>query len=260
MNDSNDNGRRRFGNGLEPLPETLAAIDELEPLVDVEDLLIELVDQGRQVRSLVPDCVGLSLATLARGVTLTLVASDRDIALLDAVQYLDTGPCVEAAEEARTVAFDPEDRDSDEDAEEQWRLFAEATSAAGVRSTLTLPIIGPDASVMGSVNLYAASPAAFDGVEDELGTIFSAWAPGAVRNADLSFTTRDTARQAPGILRDAARIDAAVGVLLTILGIGEQDARSRLRDAAVRAGVEQRQIADLVLRLSTTPDASPGGD
>jgi hypothetical protein len=251
MNDAHPLERPRFGHGLQPLPETRAAIDELEPAEEVEDVLLHLIDQGRRVRELVPDCVGLSLASTTAGVTLTLVASDRDIAVLDAVQYLDSGPCLEAAAEARVVDFEPEE-------EERWRLFAEATSAAGVRSTLTLPILDENDVVVGSVNLYAASPGAFRGLDDEVATIFSAWAPGAVRNADLQFETRDIARLAPGILQDAAKVDAAVGVLLTFLGIAEQDARTRLREAAIRAGVDEVQVAQFLLGLVSRPDTSSG--
>ena len=78
--------------GLQPIPETRMAINELEPSDDIDDQLLDLLDQGRRVRELVPDCVALSLATRAQGVTMTLVASDRDIAILDALQHLDSAP------------------------------------------------------------------------------------------------------------------------------------------------------------------------
>lgn len=259
MNPPHDPENRRYGDGLQPLPETREAIDELDPADGMEDLLLELLGQGRRVRELVPDCVGLSLSTIARGVTLTLVASDRDIALLDAVQYIDAGPCVESVSAGRVVAYEPDEEGPDTDLEARWALFAEATSAVGVRSTLTLPILGDAGVVVGSVNLYAASPRAFDGLHDQVAAIFSAWASGAVRNADLPFTTRDTARRAPRILRDAARVDAAVGALLTVLQIDETEARIRLHDAALRAGVDEVQIAEFLLGLLHRPDAPPGG-
>ena len=198
--------------------------------------------------SCVPDCVGLSLATTVHGVTLTLVASDLDIAILDALQYLDAGPCVDAAASAQVVTFAHDDPESTSVGEERWQLFAEATSAVGVRSTLTLPILA-EGDVAGSVNLYAAAPRAFDGLHEQVAEIFSAWAPGAIRNADLSFTTRELARSAPQILRNAAKIDVAVGVILTALELDEREARRRLRDAAVRGGVEEVKLAEAILDL-----------
>jgi hypothetical protein len=43
-------------------------------------------------------------------------------------------------------------------------MFADATAAKSVRSTLTLPLVGTDGGALGTVNLYAASPQAFDGI------------------------------------------------------------------------------------------------
>jgi hypothetical protein len=258
MNQSHDPGPRRWGAGLQPILETRQAINELEPGDEIEDLLLDLIEHGWRVRELVPDCVGLSLAAIERGVTLTLVASDREIALLDALQYLDTGPCVEAAHAPRVVTFERDQvlADADPDWESNWRVFAEATAAVGVRSTLTLPIL-VDAAAVGSINLYASTRRAFEGLHDQVAAIFLAWAPGAVSNADLSFATRDQARRAPQILREGIRADAAVGLLVAALDIDEREARRRLYDAAVRAGVAAAEVAEVILDLMGRPGAPP---
>lgn len=250
MNQSNRTGRQRWGEGLQPIPETREAIDELDPAADADDLLRQLQEKGRRVRELVPDCIGLSLATVVHGVTLTLVASDHDIALLDSLQYLDDGPCVDAVENTRIVTFDAGAAESSW--ESRWQLFAEASAAVGVRSTLSLPILVED-DVAGSVNLYAASVRAFQGLHEQIAAVFQAWAPGAVSNADLPFRTRDQARQAPRILRESARIDAAVGSLVSMFDLDVQEARDRLRDAALRGGVEDAQLAEALLRLLEGP-------
>ena len=44
--------------------------------------------------------------------------------------------------------------------EEEWRLFASASAAAGVRSTLSFPLLYQD-EVVGGVNLYASTTDAF---------------------------------------------------------------------------------------------------
>lgn len=252
MNRPNRPGSRRWDDDMQPIPETRRAIDELEPDDEVEDLLADLLEKGRRVRALVPDCVGLSLATVAQGVTLTLVASDRDIASLDSFQYPDDGPCVDAVASPRIVTFDT--AEPDVSWEGRWRLFAQASAAIGVRSTLSLPILVEN-EVVASVSLYAASARAFDGLHDQVSAVFLAWAPGAVSNADLSFTTRDQARDAPRILRESARIDAAVGLLVSALQLDEGEARRRLHDAALRAGVEEAQLAEALLNLFNGPDA-----
>ena len=80
---------------MEPIPPTREAIEKLERLgdTDVEQILRRL---GERVVNEVPTCMGLSLTLVDDNVTLTLVASDPDTSQLDAMQYLDGGPCVEA--------------------------------------------------------------------------------------------------------------------------------------------------------------------
>jgi GAF domain-containing protein len=235
---------------VEPIPETSEAIDEFGPFdLGEDDLLAQLKDQARQVQDLVPDCVGISLASLEHGVSFTLVASSADIAALDGVQYLDGGPCVEGVKVERVLEY----RDEELLGEAGWQLFAQATSAAGVASTLTLPIV-VDGQVAGSVNLYAASPHAFAEKHEAIAAIFSAWAPGAVANADLSFSSRGVAEQAPRLLYEELRIHVALGVLVAEQNIGIEMARERLRDAAQRAGTTEAAIAEALIAGTTRGD------
>ena len=150
---------------MDPIPQTSEAIDEFGSLLD-EDLLEHLREMSRRVREVVPDCVGLSLASREHGVTFTLVASQQVIAELDGLQYLDGGPCVTAVEEERVIHFPDEEILG----EESWQLFARGTAAAAVASTLTLPLMVGE-EVRGSVNLYAASLDAFTGKQQELADV-----------------------------------------------------------------------------------------
>jgi GAF domain-containing protein len=229
---------------MEPIPETREAIEEFGPFGEDEDLLDELRVKGERVRAVVPDCVGFSLAMAADGVCFTLVATDEDLAVLDALQYLDGGPCIAAAEAEQALEYRPSPR-LDED---EWQLFAQGTAAAGVRSSLSLPILVDD-TVVGSVNLYGASDDAFTGRHERVATIFDAWAPGAVANADLPFSTRRTAEQAPRILRDDLHLEIATGVIAAREGLDRAAALERLRDAARRAGVSEERLADAMVAI-----------
>jgi GAF domain-containing protein len=165
---------------MEPIPETSEAIDEYGPLMPGgEDTLTQLKAIAERVRRVVPECVGMSLALLDHGVTLTLVASEGEIAALDGVQYLAGGPCVSAVEDNRVVEY----RATDVLDEATWRLFAQVTAEAGIASTLTLPIVEGEKAV-GSVNLYATTPDAFRDRHQRIAAIVGAWASGAVTNAD----------------------------------------------------------------------------
>lgn len=228
---------------MEPIPETSEAVDEYGPFHE-DDLLDELRRRSARVQRLVPSCVGLSVASHRAGVTFTLVASATEIALLDGVQYVGGGPCVAAVEAEQVLDYaDPGLFD-----EAGWHLFARATALADVASTLTLPIVAAG-SVTGSVNLYAATPAAFNGHHDEIARIFDAWAPGAVANADLSFSTRRLAEQAPGKLRGEYTVAVATAFLVEDHGDTAEAAREELRQAAVRAGVTEAQLADVLISL-----------
>jgi GAF domain-containing protein len=229
---------------VEPLPETRAVLSELSAFGDV-DLLTDLTWLTERARSLVPDLVGVSLAALHEGLTFTFVATTQAIAVLDGMQYLDGGPCVQAANLNREVSVD----DTDALNEEDWLMFARAGAVAGIRATLSMPIT-KHGKVVGSVNLYANQEHAFDGRHEALAGIFGAWAGGAVANADLSFTTRQQALSAPTTLKTNARIHNAVGVIIAIQRVSADEAQRRLDTAAILAGVPPENIAETILNSS----------
>jgi GAF domain-containing protein len=229
---------------MKPIDQTVEAVGLASRYTDETDLLSALQELGDKVQELVPDCVGLSLAWAEHGVTFTLVASEEEIAVLDAVQYLDGGPCVDAVHTGRGIATGA----ASPLEEEEWRLFAQATAAAGVRSTLSFPMVDA-AGVVGSVNLYGASGRAFEDHHEELAEILGGWAPGAVRNADLSFETRRLAEQAPQTLRAQSLITRAIGLIVVRQGTDVTTAHELLDTAATRAGIRPEQLAEALLQL-----------
>ena len=241
--------------GMEPIPETFEALEEFGAYLYDDDLLTDLGRMAVRVREIVPECVGLSLAYREHDVTFTLVATDEITAALDALQYLDDGPCVAAVDEARPVAFSEDDVLD----EGLWHLFARGTAAAAVASTLTLPIV-VDEAVVGSVNLYASSPDAFDGRHQQVARVLGAWPEGAIVNADLDFTTRRAAEDAPRQLFEATRIQVAVGILASSQDLSPPAARDRLKEAARRAGVSETAIARLVIEQATGPRSRRSDD
>lgn len=226
---------------MEPIPETGRAIDEFGPFAEV-DLREHLQDMAARVLDVVPECVGISLASREHGVSFTLVASDDEIAALDGVQYLDGGPCVDGVEVDEVIEY----REGDPLGESRWQMFARATAVAGIESTLTLPVLAGE-EVAGSVNLYAATPDAFAGHHDDIAVIFGAWAPGAVTNADLGFSTRGTAEQAPQLLYEDVRLQIAVGVVMTTQDVDTDTAREKIRRAARRAGITEATLAEQII-------------
>ena len=205
---------------MEPIPETAAFFEEFGQLYD-HDLLDVLRERAEMVRRLVPDLVGVSVAGLDDGVAFTLVATAAEVAVLDAIQYLVGGPCVDALPADRVLEYSSEASLD----EELWARFGRATTAKGVASTLTLPILD-GGKVVGTVNLYAASGRAFEGLHADIARVFDAWAPGAVTNADLMFRTRQSAETAPSKMR----VEIAVGMLMEAESLDAGAARALLQE------------------------------
>ena len=232
--------------GVEPIPETLRAFDELDAALEEHDLLDQLRAMTERARRLAPGLVGVSIASRKEGVTFTLVATDEQIATLDSVQYVASGPCVDAIDLGHGIATSATAHGLlDED---RWHEFARASAARGVQSTLTLPVTNAD-SVVATVNLYGRDPDTFVGHHEALAEVFGAWAPGAVANADLTFTTRSAAQRAPDDLRALASVETATGIVAARSEISVAEARRRLDDAARRADVPVANLAAVIVEL-----------
>jgi GAF domain-containing protein len=236
-----EQGKRDDPRNLAPIKETREAFDWLGNSGD-DDLEASVMTMSRRVREIAPECVALSLSVVDGDLTFTVAADRPGASLLDAVQYLGGGPCLEAVEQKEAAATSDLPLD-----EGRWQLFARAEALAGISSTLSLPILGETEAVVGGVNLYGATPDAFDGHHEQLATVCGAWAAGAVTNADLGFNSRVRAAATPGRLVDQGVIDLATGLLSEVRGLHLGEAGSRIREAAVRAGVSEAEFAQFLL-------------
>ena len=193
---------------------------------------------------MVPDLVALSLTMLHEGVTFTLVAPNRVVASLDASQYLDGGPCVQVVE----TSPEPVETNMDDLLDERrWSLFAQASAATGVASSLSMPLRDGRGTVTGGINLYGSTPHAFAGQHDALALALGGSAQDIVTNADLGFSTLERARRAPTILKDQAQIDTAIGLLSARYDEDTDRAEQRLQRAATRAGIDPLLVARVLL-------------
>jgi len=207
-----------------------------------EDLAAALQSQVSRAQEIVPELVGVSLASTAEGLTFTFMASSDLVSALDAVQYLGGGPCVEAVRDGKRIDVP----DADALDERQWELFAQAEAALGVKATLSLPVL-TGGRVTGGVNLYASRPGAFRGRHDRLAVVFGAWSAGAVTNADLTFRTRLEAARTPERLNALDDIAKAVGVVAARQGVTTEEAKTRLEDAGRLAGIGTEYVARAIL-------------
>lgn len=226
---------------MRPIDQSVVAEEQYGPFMwgDV-DLFERFVELSARVREAVPECVGMSASLREHGVTLTVVSSDELAGALDAVQYVDGGPCVQALAVEETLDGNPQ-----RSLEQEWLLFAEASMQNQIASTLSLPVPWEGAGVMG-FNLYASTPTAFGGKHEELAELLGAWAGGARIDADLLFRTRDLAEQAPAILQEATVLAVLAGRLAHYLDMDVDEAQERLRTASNRAAVPLSTLLEIL--------------
>jgi len=230
---------------MHPLPEVEAAATQLAALSDETlDLVQRLQNVSALAVALMPSCVGVSITVVADGEPFTVTATSPEMALIDAAQYLADGPCAVASRDGKQLDVD------DVLDEDRWQAFAATAAAAGVRSSMSVPLSSSEGTPLGALNLYADEPHAFRDSRERVAQLFGAHVDDLVSNADLAFLTRDFARRLPQQLADRERVREALGVLVA-RGMGATEARERLEYAAGRAGISLRSAADMVLTLGT---------
>ena len=227
---------------MEPIRQTRFALTEMSRLQD-ENLVARFTAMAQRTAGVAPDCVGMTLSYVRQGHAFTWAASSLDVAALDAVPYLDDGPCMRAMDRGDIVAVGNDDPLNEED----WRIFSRAENSVGVESTLSIPLLDGDV-VVGGVNFYGSTPTAFDGMHEQLAEEWGGWAGGAVTNSDLAMTAVRRAKETPQKLLDSYVTDQAVGMLMAVHQVGADTAAQRLRDAAARAGIHEVELARLLVR------------
>lgn len=119
---------------------------------------------------------------------------------LDALQQRNgTGPCIDASREQDTIEV------TDMRTDTRWPEFAHAAVELGVHSMLCVPL-WVDERRLGSLSLYAGSPAAFDGNARRLAELYATHAALALLEAQRAeqmqraIASRDLIGQAKGVL------------------------------------------------------------
>lgn len=217
---------------MELLPQSREALDEYvaPPGDDLEDQLSAIESWAADA---VPECVAMSVTLLEEDLTFTFVAGAR----------------ADVGEVAPTRGAAPPTAGWHALDEEGWAALAREQAAAGIASTVSLPVVAKDRVVLG-IDLYACTPHAFDDRLEDLARSLGAWHEGAVTNADLAFESRRRAEEAPQRLRERRLVEVAIGLLAAREGIDIESARARLRACAVEAGIEDVQAALVLLTLA----------
>ena len=187
--------------------------------------------------------------TLLRGDTPQSLAYTSELAReLDEWQYEQgRGPCLDASVSGDALVL------PDLDTEERWPVWAAHARERGVASSLSvgLPI---QEAVVGTLNVYATRPRAFDAEGVALAKTFAAYAAVALANAHLYESTATLARQMQTAMESRAVIEQAKGIIMgdrrctsdeafALLAKISQDTNRKVRDVA-EALVERASRGD----------------
>ncbi len=189
----------------------------------------------------IPNADGAGLTLLEPPRHKTVVGTGGFVIAVDDIQYgLNEGPCVSAVAEARTYSS------GNLGGEAQWPRFGPRIGRLGIHSALSLPLLRPDGTALGALNVYAHRRDAFDAYAVRLGEAFAGPAAVSVANAALLASAERLVADLHDALTSRAVIDQALGILMSRSGGTAELALDRLRALAQQ---QQTKVADLAREL-----------
>ena len=230
----------RLAGALQELSELLLATTSFH------DLMASIADLSVRTVGAAKTC-GITMANGGRVVT--VAASDPLGAQLDEQQYqIDEGPCLQALRTAQIVIS------PDLSKEDRWDGYPQRAMTYGVSSVYSSPLI-IRGQTLGVLNLYGATPGAFDG--DDCAATIAQIVPltgvaitGTLRNyGDITLT--DQLQEA---LTSRSVIDQAMGIIMGAQHVTADQAFQILRTASQTRNTRLAQIAQhLVDRTTAGP-------
>lgn len=218
------------------------AFAELGRIVLAEDppdsVLNRIAELAKRV---IPGAAETSL-TLIHGRDATTAAYTGERALrLDEAQYAgDIGPCLEAARDGREVLV------RDIAVEPRWPSYGVVAVAAGLRSSLSMPL-PVQQQVIGALNIYGGAPGAFSEHSAEVARTYAGYAAIALANAQVFAATSALAQQMKQAMESRAVIEQAKGILMGQRRCSEDDAFAILRDVSQRSNRKLRVVAEALV-------------
>ena len=182
------------------------------------------------------DDAGISLVVARSRVESRAPTGDRPAALDTLQDRLGQGPCLHALWDQGVVSI------ADMAAETRWPRFAAAALEHGVGSMLSLRLYVTTDTKLGALNLYAATPGAFDEESEAVARIFAVHAAIALAAAERE-THLETA------LRSRDRISQAKGIVMERYKLTSDQAFTLLSRAA---SLTNRKLKDIAEEIATT--------
>jgi GAF domain-containing protein len=229
---------------------------ELQQLLLSTNDVVEYLERvaGYAVRTVVAD------ADLSCGITLqrhnqplTVASSDPRAVSVDEVQYqIDRGPCLHSMRTGEVVLID------DLATDEAWVTYRMYGIAAGVRSSLSLPIAAD--GIQGAMNMYAPKPGTFDQDAIDRAQALAREAAHGVALAMRMAQQAELSEQLQAALSSRAVIDQAMGVIMGQNRCSADAAFNILRAASQHRNIKLRDVAADIVRAVSGDDSVASGD
>lgn len=229
---------------LSRLDDTTTAVAGLRDLaITAEPLDKVLARVAATAAYAIPDADAVTVTLLIGGRPRTAATTDHQFGTIDHHQYrAGRGPSLHAArhrQPARSVV--PQDRT-------RWPEFSAAAEEAGVRTYLAVPLLldgdGEDMDeLVGSLNVYSRTAAAFDPFDEKLIALFTTAAAQAVANARRWRQSGARIANLETALTSRAEIDQAKGALMAIHGVTAEQAFGELVRHSQHQNIKLQDIA-----------------
>lgn len=249
------------GDRPDPLARLDATTEAVRSLRDIfaaeeplDDVLARVAATAVQA---IPDADAVTITVLTDQVPRTAAWTDERMIDLDLHQYADDrGPCLDSARTQRTVRSVIGARRRD------WPGFTEAAERAGIRANLSAPLLVDTTTrydqegreLVGSLNVYSHTAAAFDPFDESLLTLYTTAATQAIANAHRWQESRQQVAQLETALSSRAEINQAKGVLMAMHGCTADEAFTMMVKRSQHSNVRVSKLAsDLLASVSTPP-------
>jgi GAF domain-containing protein len=169
-------------------------------------------------------------------------ASTSEFAIrIDNCQYqCGDGPCLEALRLGKTVVV------ADQAADSRWPAYAECAVAAGIGSSVSVPLMVDDRHIA-ALNIYGTRPDAFGQDAVDAAEALAIYAAVVLANADLYFTATSRAEQMNAAMESRAVIEQAKGVLMGARRCTAEEAFAILVKLSQQSGRKLRDVASALI-------------
>ena len=246
------------GAPLARLTTTTEAIEGLRDLFAAEEVLDVVAERvAKTALAAIPNADIISITVLSWPDARTAACTDERALELDDQQYgSGRGPCLEAAWQGTPL------RAIIDDEHHRWPEFVEAAQRNDIRASLSVPLLieGTDEQeLVGSLNIYSRTAAAFDPFDTGLMRLYSVAAGQAISNSSRWQKARVTVAQLETALVSRSDIDMAKGALMALHGCDPAGAFAKLAGESQRRNMKLRDVVrELLDRLQTTPPTGDG--